>query len=252
MSLTSTSAAVGLALAATTGIYGLAQPGDPSGPAMARTTQVVHVALADPGLVPASETRQAVPLAPLPEAYAPLFPPVVLAAQEALIRIAATQNPVLQDGQSGPVEKAAPRQLRQRPSAPAPKIPALAAPSGPKVATPSMPSSAVQVHAFDGIIASERRLLQRTSSTATYQAHIASAATESEVRIIWVDVTSKLDARFAGVAPQLKHIEVPQRGRFVRLLGGDFEDAAQAAEFCGAVIAVGRECRILRKLESAG
>lgn len=250
MSLTSTSAAVGLALAATTSIYGLAQPGDPAEPSIPRAAQVIHVALADPGSLPAEQIRQAVPVAPLPEAYAPLFPPVTLPAQEAVTRTAATGNPVLQEGQRGPAAQTAPRQLRQRPVLPAQTAPSSSA--GQKMATPASPSSAVQVHGFDGIVASERRLLQRTSSTATYQAHIASAATETEARTIWTEVATKLESRFGSVTPQLKQIEVPQHGRFVRLLGGDFGDAAQAAEFCGAVIAIGRDCRILRKLESAG
>ncbi|WP_428247189.1 SPOR domain-containing protein [Ferrovibrio sp.] len=175
---------------------------------------------------------------------------------------------IISPGSSGvvvpprPMPASAPAQSQQRMTQPVPvPTPAAApaptptpAPAPQRMAAPTpMPAAPAgmprQVHAFDGIVASERQLLQRTASTARYEAHIASTRTTEEAEKLWADLRAKLSERHAGAAMHMKLIEVPERGRFVRVLAGDFTDAGATADFCRAVIAAGKDCRILRKLE---
>jgi len=137
-------------------------------------------------------------------------------------------------------------------AAPAPAPTPAPAPQRMAAPTPAVPAGMPrQVHGFDGIVASERQLLQRTASTARYEAHIASTRTPEEAEKLWADLRAKLGERHAGAAMHMKLIEVPEHGRFVRVLAGDFTDAGATADFCRAVIAAGKDCRILRKLEGA-
>jgi len=267
MSIPTTGAVLGATLLASTGIYGLAGPEIEATPAGQRVAVQAQVALATAPLPPGIAGTAPVAVAPLPK------PMAIEPAQPDAERLAATSDEEMAKPQ-GPAAKARPRPV---PAAPVQKLiepkvieqkmmgqpmPAPAAmPQGaqpmmqPRMpmanAAPTAPVS-TQVHGFDGIIASERQLLQRTSSTAAYEAHIASVGNMPEAEKLWQDISSRLGGSFNGVSAHFKVIDVPQHGSFVRLMAGDFADASRTADFCRAVIATGRDCRILRKLSPSG
>lgn len=266
MSLPTTGAMLGATLLASTGLYGLASPeidATPPGQRVATQAQVVIASAALPhglaGIAPVAVTPLAKP-APIEQAQ-PEDERLAAASDEDMVK------------PQGPAAKARPRP----PSAPVqrliePKVieqkmmgqPMPAPGAMPPVAQPMMqprmpmanaaPTAPVttQVHGFDGIIASERQLLQRTSSTAAYEAHIASVGNMPEAEKLWQDLAGRLGGSFGGISAHFKVIDVPQHGSFVRLMAGDFADASQTADFCRAVIAAGRDCRILRKLAPSG
>jgi len=223
MSIPTTGAVLGATLLASTGIYGLAGPEIEATPAGRRVAVQAQVALAT---------------APLPPGMAGT-PPVPAAPVQKLIELKVIEQKMM--GQPMPAPAAMPQGAQPMMQ---PRMPmANAAPTAP-VST--------QVHGFDGIIASERQLLQRTSSTAAYEAHIASVGNMPEAEKLWQDISSRLGGSFNGVSAHFKVIDVPQHGSFVRLMAGDFADASRTADFCRAVIATGRDCRILRKLSPSG
>ncbi len=213
-----------------------------------------------PGAMPSAIQATASP-APLRYASAPVTSvqrmnmpmPVPMPAPASM---PAQHQPGAQPGQSAP-RHITPQPASQQPANPQPGP---AQPAMPQQATPApampMPAApaqtAIQVHGFDGIVASERALLRRTASATLYEAHIASTATIGEAEKIWADLSARLGQRLASANLHLKEIEVPNHGRFIRLLAGDFNDAGATADFCRAVIALGRDCRILRKFGQAG
>jgi|GEM_PF-5227680 len=289
MSLPTASAAIGLAFIASTGMLGLTAVSDPAPLDTAPRSVAVRVASVDPGfqaLVPGMQVTVIPAALPVPEprrlavtneneqltpsgnnrrgtptplmttpAAGPATGPSGLlpvpgpamkwpAPPPSSVAPSSAAQPAAKPAAPKPMPVSAPAQTPQRMTAPMPvQMPMDATtPSG-------MPR---QVHGFDGIVASERALLQRTASTTRYEAHIASTRTAAEAETLWAELRAKLGERHAGAAMHLKLIDVPEHGRFVRLLAGDFSDAGSTADFCRAVIAIGKDCRILRKLESAG
>ncbi|MBX3455901.1 SPOR domain-containing protein [Ferrovibrio sp.] len=276
MSLPTASAALGIAVLASTGLasFGLPEPA----PTAPRAVIVPVAALQQPLiLVPPGtavmQDAQAMPQRP--QQYAattdedktaprfggpkssptPLVTPPAMRAPQTMP--AAQPVPAAQPAPAMQPVPTMPRPAQQqRPAA----MPAAATPATMPTARPTpaqaMPVQAArsemprQVHGFDGIVASERALLQKTASTARYEAHIASAATEMEADRLWSALREKLDQRHSNAVAHFKLIDVPGHGRFVRILVGDFNDAAATADFCRAVIAQGSDCRILRQLEN--
>ncbi len=287
MSLTPISAAVGLAVVASTGMLGFSAATDPSAGQQSPRSVSVRVASIDPAFQATALPGQHV--AVVPAALPPPRPATSNAAEPAqparsrpqpVVQQPAVQQPGSYASGLQPVAVpaglrwpapppsqpsampqpvSAPAQSPQRLNMPMPvpmaqPLPlAQPAPMAAPANTPApMAMPASQVHGFDGIVASERALLRRTASSALYEAHIASTATAAEAEALWADLAARLGNRMAGASMHLKHIDVPQHGRFVRLLAGDFSDAGSTADFCRAVIALGRDCRIMRKLETAG
>lgn len=245
MSLPTTSAAVGLALFASTGLYGLAGP---ESDYREQPRIIVPVAaLAQPVDAPVQLT-QAISTTNDRSAPVPVVPPAAAApaAQGTPsglqpVPTAPARWPTASPQKAAPAEKAAP----------APAAMPARTPETPTMAPrPERPRIATQVHAFDGIIASERALLQKSAANVRYEAHIASAASETEAEQIWSGLQSRLDASFKTTQLHLKVIEVPDHGRFVRVMAGDFATASETAQFCQAVISAGRDCRIMRQITS--
>lgn len=288
MSLPTASAAIGLAFIASTGMLGLTAASDPAPHDTAPRSVAVRVASVDPGfqaLVPGMQVTVIPAALPVPQ-------PRLAATNENEQLTPSGNNrrssptPLMTTPAAAPATTpAGPSGLQPVPGPamkwPAPPPSSAAQPAPKPATTPKpMPASAPaqpqqrmtapmpvqmpkdagampagiprQVHGFDGIVASERALLQRTASTTRYEAHIASTRTAAEAETLWAELRAKLGERHAGAAMHLKLIDVPEHGRFVRLLAGDFNDAGSTADFCRAVIAIGKDCRILRKLESAG
>lgn len=299
MSLTPISAAVGLAVVASTGMLGFSAVSDPAAGTHNSRSVVVRVASIDPAFNAAASVGQPVAVVPValpppsrttsnePEQLQPSGLRQQRKSQSPAPQLAAPMppaGPVAQSGSStglqpvavpamlrwpapppssqpamAPQPISAPAQSPQRLNMPMPVPMPQATPMAPPTTPPAartqpaaVETPATQVHAFDGIVASERALLRRTATSALYEAHIASTATAAEAEALWADLSARLGNRLAGASMHLKHIDVPQHGRFVRLLAGDFNDAGSTADFCRAVIALGRDCRIMRKLEIAG
>lgn len=280
MSLPTASAALGFAVLASTGIasFGLPEPAPDAPraiivPVAALQQPLILVPPAAPATDAISDTRRAKPQQfaattdedkSQPRFGGPKSAPTPLVTPPGM------QQPSMQQPGMQPVPTM-PRPAGQQwpaaspaaaPPATAMPRPAAAPAQMPKaMPTQAMPAQAMpgqasrsemprQVHAFDGIVASERALLQKTASTARYEAHIASTASEAEADKLWADLRGKLDQRHSSATAHYKLIDVPGHGRFVRVMVGDFNDAAATADFCRAVIAQGRDCRILRQLEN--
>lgn len=273
MSLPSASAALGLAFLASTSLYGIASP-EPGAGAPGRV--IVPVAALAPVVAPDAPVLLAAgsdEAEPRPGFGGPRAGPTPL------LSTPPQANPVPPAGPSGlqPVQAAPgrwPAQTQQQaapaPARPTPRpaaqpaaspqqqntqpaaMPQTAPVQRPAPARMERPRVATQVHGFDGIVASERALLQKTASTARYEAHIASAATEAEAEQLWSRLHDQLGAQFQSAPLHMRVIDVPGHGRFVRLLAGDFQDAEATAAFCRAVISAGRDCRILRQLPPNG
>lgn len=217
------------------------------GPTQSTTPKSAPTPLVTP---PAMRSTQPAPMPAAQPAPMPAMQPVPTMPRPAAQQWPASTN------QPAPMPQ--PGQMAKPPAMPQPATmshPA-AAPQAAPMPKKAMPANASrgdmprQVYGFDGIVASERALLQKTASTARYEAHIASTATEGEADKLWADLRGKLDAKHGEAVAHFKLIDVPGHGRFVRVLVGDFNDAAATADFCRAVIAQGRECRILRQLEN--
>ncbi len=266
MSLPTASAALGFAVLASTGIasFGLPEPAPDAPraiivPVAALQQPLILVPPAVPATDAISDTRRTRPQQfaattdedkSQPRFGGPKSAPTPLVTPPGM------QQPSMQQPGMQPVPTM-PRPAGQQWPAAAPPATAMPRPAAAPAQMPKpLPAQATrtemprEVHAFDGIVASERALLQKTASTARYEAHIASTASEAEADKLWTDLRGKLDQRHSGAMAHYKLIDVPGHGRFVRVMVGDFNDAAATADFCRAVIAQGRDCRILRQLEN--
>jgi len=272
MSLPSASAALGLAFLASTSLYGIASP-EPGDVGLGRVIvpvaalAPVAVTAADVVLAAASDEAEQRPGFGGPRAgptpllsTPPQASPVPPAGPSGLQPVQAapgrwpaqTQQTAPAPARAAPRPAAqpvaSPQQQNAQPAAMPQPVPA----QRPAPARTERPRVATQVHGFDGIVASERALLQKTASSARYEAHIASAATEAEAEQLWSRLHDQLGAQFQTTPLHMRVIDVPGHGRFVRLLAGDFQDAETTAAFCRAVISAGRDCRILRQLPPNG
>lgn len=113
-------------------------------------------------------------------------------------------------------------------------------------------SYASQVFSLEGIVAAEKALLAKTAFRATYQAHIASYATEEDAMLAWEEIAARAGSGNLDVVPRLVRIEIPERGSFVRLMAGDFASVDSSAAFCTRLRSLKVECRIMRDATHAG